>query len=109
MIVALLFSTTQVVLADRGIGKRNKNKAILNISIPTTLRSSIALNIKSGLLYKGSLLSSNENTGNSSFMNSSIVTYQKGNTVYILPYKHRVAMPEMRQGYSGLKFTIQPH
>jgi hypothetical protein len=99
----VLFSTSLSALADRGIGKKGKSRAFsLNIATPSTLRSSISLNLKSGLAYKGSTLGSN--TGSST---RSIISYQKGNNVYVLPYKQKVAIPEVRQGYAGLKLIIR--
>ena len=106
--IALLFSIVHVAFADRGVGKKSKNKIILNITTPFALKNSIAFNIKSGLTYRGSLLTSRETISNY-FMNSSILTYQKGNTIYIIPYKHKIAMPEIRQGYTGMKLIIQSH
>jgi hypothetical protein len=105
--IALLFSMTSVAFADKGAGKKNKNKFLLNINTNNnSLRNSIALNLKSGLKYKGSLLTSQQNSGNS-LISSSVVTYQKGNTVYILPYKNKIIMPDYKQGYTGMKLIIK--
>jgi hypothetical protein len=99
----VLFSTSLSAWADRGIGKKSKARAFtLNITTPSTLRSSISLNLKSGLVYKGSSLGSA--TGTST---RSIISYQKGNNVYVLPYKQKIAVPEVRQGYAGLKLIIR--
>jgi hypothetical protein len=106
--IVMLFSIAQAVFADRGVGKKNKNKTILNIYTPSTLRNSIAFNLKSGLSYKGSLLTNTQTSGNS-IMSNSLITYQKGNVTYIIPYKHKVAIPETKQGYTGIKFIIRPH
>ena len=105
--IAVLFCIGNAAIADRGAGRKNKTKIVLNISTPSTLRNSISFNLKSGLIYKGSLLTSQQTLGNY-MMNSSIVTYQKGNTIYIIPYKQRIIMPEMRQGYAGFKLILQP-
>jgi hypothetical protein len=105
--IALLFGIAQVAMADRGVGKK-KNKTILNIYTPSTLRNSIAFNLKSGLSYKGSLLSSTETIGNS-IMANSLITYQKGNVTYVIPYKHKIIMPEITQGYTGMKLIIHSH
>jgi hypothetical protein len=100
----VLFSTSLSAWADRGIGKKSKARSFtLNIATPTTLRSSISLNLKSGLVYKGSTLGSA--TGGSSAR--SIISYQKGNNVYVLPYKQKIAVPEVKQGYAGLKLIIR--
>ena len=106
--IALLFSVAQVAMADRGVGKKSKNKTILNIYTPSTLRNSIAFNLKSGLSYKGSLLSNNNTVGNS-IMSNSLVTYQKGNITYVVPYKHKIVVPEIKQGYTGMKIIIRSH
>jgi hypothetical protein len=105
--LVVLFCVVNVAIADRGVGKKAKAKVVLNIATPSTLRNSISFNLKSGLTYKGSLLTSQQTLG-SYIMNSSIVTYQKGNTIYIIPYKHRIAMPDIHQGYAGVKFIFQP-
>jgi hypothetical protein len=109
LLVAVLLGATQSALADRGIGKKSSSKVTLNISTPTTLRNSVSLNLKSGLRYTGSL-SSNLKTTGSSMMSSTLVTYQKGNTVYIIPYKQKVVVPEVKPGYTGMKLIIRrPH
>lgn len=105
-IVLVLTCATLVSLADRGAGKKSKAKTNLNIATTSTLKSSISLNLKSGLSYKGSLVSSTQ-SGNSLVLKN-VVTYQKGNTTYILPYKSKVTpMPDMRQGYGGVKLIIR--
>ena len=104
--ITILFSIVAVAWADRGVGRKSKTKTILNITAPSTLRNSIALNIKSGLSYKGSLLSTRQTLG-SSIMNTSIVTYQKGNTTYIVPFKNKITVAEMGQGYTGMKIIIR--
>jgi len=95
-------------LADGGIGRKGKSRTMLNITAPSTLRNSISLNLRSGLRYTGSLLTKQQFAGNSIF-NSTLVTYQKGNTVYIVPYKHVITMPEVKPGYTGMKVIIRPH
>lgn len=105
--IALLFGIAQVAMADRGVGKK-KNKTILNIYTPTTLRSSIGFNLKTGLSYTGSLLSSTQTVGNS-IMTNSLITYQKGNVTYVVPYKHKIVLPEIAQGYTGMKLIIRNH
>ena len=105
--MTVLFCAVNVAMADRGIGKKAKTKPSFNIAMSTNLRSSIALNIKNGLTYKGSLLS-NQTATTGGLLNSTLITYQKGNTVYILPYKHKITMPEIKPGYTGIKMIIRP-
>lgn len=104
--LSLLSGIVSVAFADRGSGKKNKNRVLLNIASITSLKNGNSFNLKSGLSYKGSLLATHQTMGNS-IMNNSIVTYQKGNTTYIIPYKHKIVMPEMRQGYTGVKVIIR--
>jgi hypothetical protein len=105
----VLLSIPPSALADRGASKKSKAKTgiSLNIKTPVSLRNSISFNLKSGLVYKGSTLLSNTKSNFGLRMNTGTVTYQKGNTVYILPYKHKIAVPELRQGYAGMKLIIR--
>lgn len=107
-IAAMLFSIGIVSFADRGIGKKSKAKTLLNINSTSrsSLRNSIVLNVKDGLMFKGSFFN-NRLLSSSSMMNASLMTYQKGNTTYIIPYKQKIAVSEMRQGYTGIKFIIR--
>lgn len=100
----LLCSLAYVAIADRG-GFGRRNKIHFNIITLNTLKSSIGFNLKSGLAYKGNAVLSYQQIGNSIFANS-IVSYQKGNTIYILPYKQKV----MVQSYtpsSGYKLILR--
>lgn len=109
LVAALLFGTAFSSLADRGVGKKSKSKLEFNIATPTTLKNSVFLNLRSGLRYTGSLLIKQQNlSGNASFSNT-LMTYQKGNTVYIIPYKQVVAVSEIGTGYTGMKLIIRAH
>lgn len=104
LIVVALFGLSIAVFADRGrIGKKQKSKVVLNITVPTNLRSAIPLNLKYGLTYKGSLM-----TTSSIFNTAPIMTYQKGNTTYIVPFKNKIVTSEVRQGYTGIKLILKP-
>jgi len=102
----ILFSVVVEALADKGFGRKDKNKATLNITAPSGIRNSIAFNLKSGLSYKGSLLNTRKNLGGA-IINTSIVTYQKGNSTYIIPYKSKLTITEVKQGYTGMKIIIR--
>jgi hypothetical protein len=105
VLLTMLFSVVSIAFADRGGKKKAKSKVSLNIITPGSLRSSIAFNFGSGLSYKGSFLTSQQTIG-SSIMNNSIVTFEKGNTIYIIPYKQNIIMPDIRPGYSGIKIQF---
>jgi hypothetical protein len=109
LVAFVLCCTLQNAIADRGIGKKSKSKITLNISTPTLLKNSVSLNTRFGLRYTGSVMLSQQTSG-STMMSNSLVTYQKGNTVYIIPYKQKVLMPEIKPGYTGMKLVIsRPH
>ena len=108
LVIITLSGVAFSALADKGIGKKNKTKVSLNINTSNSLRNSISLNLKSGLKYTGSLLVNQQSEGNS-ILSNTLLTYQKGNTVYIIPHKQIIAVPEMRQGYTGMKLIIKPH
>jgi len=108
LVVVMLAGITFSALADRGVGKKTKAKVGLNITTTNSLKNSISVNLKSGLRYTGSLLVNQQSAGNAISSNT-LLTYQKGNTVYIIPHKQVIAVPEMRQGYTGMKIIIRTH
>jgi len=102
--VLLACLVTFVAIADRG-GFGRRNKIHLNITTFNTLKNSIGFNLKSNLKYRGNTILNQQKVGNSIFTNS-IVSYQKGNTIYILPYKQKVLI----QSYSpsaGYKLILR--
>ena len=108
LVVLMLSGIGFSALADKGIGKKNKTKITLNINSGNSIRKSISLNLKSGLKYTGSLMASQQASG-TSYLTNNLLTYQKGNTVYIIPQKQVYTVPEMKQGYTGLKLIIKTH
>lgn len=104
-LIALLFCcATYMATADRG-GFGRRNKIHFNIVTFNTLRNSIPFNLHSGLNYNGSQVLNHQEAGNSIF-NTSVVSYKKGNTIYILPYKQKI----LTQSYTpaaGYKLIIR--
>ncbi len=94
-----------IALADRG-GFIKKNKTKLNITPAGNLKSSIAFNLKSGITYKGSFFLNRQLIGNN-MVTDAYVSYKKGNTIYILPYKQRTVIPQYTQ-QDGYKLIIRP-
>lgn len=90
--------------ADRGVTKK-KNKVLLDIKSPNNFKSSLNFNIKNGLKYTGSIITNSVTTAPTSF--NYLVTFQKGNSVYILPYKQKILIADVRQGYTGTKLIIR--
>jgi len=106
-IIAVIVLATGVCLfafADRG-GFVKKNRTLLNIETNGNLKNSIPFNLKSGLTYRGSFFTNQQIIGNS-MVSEAYVSYKKGNTVYILPYKQKILIPEYSQK-NGYKLIIR--
>jgi hypothetical protein len=109
-ILLLTFILTGQLLtsfADRGIGKK-KAKVMLNIKMPASFQSSLNFNLRNGLKYTGSLANNNTTKAIFPYSSNMLITYQKGNSIYILPYKQKVLVADViRQGYAGTKLIIK--
>lgn len=102
--VLLVSGVCLFAFADRG-GFVKKNKTQLNITMNGNLKNSIQFNLKSGLNYRGSFLTNKQQIG-SSIVSDAYISYKKGNTVYILPYKQKILIPEYSQK-DGYKLIIR--
>lgn len=102
--VLLACSVWLIASADRG-GFVKRNKTHINIAVRGTLKNSIAFNLKSGVYYKGSFLLNTQQIGNA-FVSDAFISYKKGNTIYILPYKQKILIPEYTQK-DGYKLIIR--
>lgn len=107
VLLAILNGIVLTTMADRGIGKTKKKLHLSSASGTTSIAKSLALNFKSGLKYRGTLLNTVENKKNLILYNT-LVTYQKGNTIYVIPYRQKLLVPEMKQGYTGMKLILKP-
>src|SRR5688572_4702256 len=75
-----------VVLAWASSGGGNKKKTSLKSGF-TPIRTSQGLTLKAGPHYMGSRTFSTQK--NNAVLYNTLVTYQKGNAIYILPYKYK--------------------
>jgi hypothetical protein len=103
-VLLLVCGVCVFAFADRG-GFVKRNKTQLNIKTNGNLKNSIPFNLKSGLTYRGSFLTDQEQIGNS-LVSDAYISYKKGNTVYILPYKQKILIPEYSQK-DGYKLIIR--
>lgn len=110
-IAKILFVTTLVFggsiwasYADRGLGKKKSQVKLNILTTNNNLKSSLVFNLNPGLQYTGTLVTPPKTSGSS----TQLVTYQKGNSVYIMPYKQKAISTEVRQGYTGFKMVIKP-
>lgn len=112
--MAKLYKITTVILlvcggcffafADRG-GYIRKDKPHLNITTNGDLKNSIQFNLRSGLTYRSSFLLNTQKV-EGGMVNDVYITYKKGNTTYILPYKQKVLVPQYSQK-EGYKLIIR--
>ena len=78
-----------VALAAASSGGGDKKKGLLRSPEFTPIRTTHGFTLKAGPAYTGSHIFSSERTSNYVTFNS-VVTYQQGNKVFILPHKSRV-------------------
>lgn len=105
-ILVVFNCATALASADRGGFGRKRSKIHLNIMTFNTLKRSINFNLKSGLSYKGSFILDQQQIGSSVF-NSTLLSYKKGNTIYLMPYKQKVLIPDYSPS-TGYKLIIRP-
>jgi hypothetical protein len=101
-----LLGVVGLALASSGGGKA-KSKSSVETGFATN-KSYSGFTLKAGPRYTGSQLFSTQKSGNVVLFNS-VVTYQKGNTVYILPYKYKMSTkPGLRSNLNvvDLKFNL---
>jgi hypothetical protein len=106
--ISLLFFVMNGVMltswADKGVGKK---KSSITLNLASKPGKNLSFNLKTGLKYKGTLLSSTE-TVKSGVQLNNVVTYQKGNNIYIVPFKQSLVVPENKPGYAGMKVILKP-
>ena len=103
-VILLVCGICLFAFADRG-GFVKKNRTHLNINTNGNLKNSIAFNLKSGLTYRGSSILDRQQIGNN-IINDALISYKKGNTIYILPYKQKILIPQYTQ-QDGYKLIIR--
>ena len=93
--------------ADRGL--RNKSKRNINFEIGSNIsfKNSINCDLTSGMKYK-SILLPDASVSNRTISGFTLKAYQKGNTFYILKGSQKLIVPELTQGYSGMKLIFKP-
>jgi hypothetical protein len=100
-ISAALVIVVALAFASKG-GGGEKKTSTLNKGF-TPIRSLSAFTLKSTSMYSGSYSFYHEKESNKLSI-SSFVTYQKGNTIYILPYKYKVNTASFSNPKTNLQF-----
>jgi ABC-type branched-subunit amino acid transport system substrate-binding protein len=111
LLTMLLTGQMFASFADRGVGKKKANKLVLNIKTTASFNASLNFNLRNGLKYSGSFLSpivvSKKTYTPNQFSFNAFVTYKKANSVYIVPYKQKIFVADVRQGFAGTKLIIK--
>ena len=111
----MLLAIVGLTFASKGGGGGDKKKST---SFPfkssfTPIRTTTGFTLKAGPAYTGSYLLGQERTPHYVSLNT-ITTYQKGNTIFILPYKCKVTTSPYlnlpgKTNLQVLDFRIQMH
>ena len=104
MVILMVCGVCLIASADRG-GFIRKDKTRLNITTTGNLKNSIVFNLKSQLSYRGSFFMNQKQIGNT-LVSDALISYKKGNTIYLLPYKQKILIPQYTQG-EGYKLIIR--
>jgi hypothetical protein len=83
-----LVGVVALALASSGGGNKKKSAKLFDPEF-TPIKTTSGFSIRAGASYSGSLITSTQKNKSSVNINS-LVTFQKGNTIYILPNKHRI-------------------
>jgi hypothetical protein len=83
----LFFAVTALAFASKGGGEKKKHREFENSFTPINAASSFTL--KKSPLYSGSTVIIRPQADNRISMNA-MITYQRGNTTFILPYQYKV-------------------
>lgn len=90
-------------------GGGDKNKSRLNFNKDfTTIRTTGGFTLKAGPLYGGSQLLNIQRQKDVVLLNS-VITYQKGNTTFILPYKYKMSKQTTKSNLNVLDVKINLH
>lgn len=84
-----MVGTVVLALASSG-GGGSKKKSLASAKLGfIPLKSSFGLTLKAGPNYTGSYVYSSQR--NNVLTYNTLITYQKGNTIFILPYKYKLS------------------
>jgi hypothetical protein len=85
--VSLLLAVTAIAFASKGGGEKKKRRDLENSFTP--INASASFSLKKAPLYSGSMVTFRPQADNHVSLNA-MVTYQRGNTTFILPYQYKV-------------------
>ena len=96
-----------LALASSGGGDKKKAEALRKPDF-TPIRTTNGFTLKAGPMYRGSQLLNMQKQKDVVLLKS-VVTYQKGNTTFILPYQYKMAKPAMKSNLNAVDVKINLH
>ncbi|MCF1714675.1 hypothetical protein L0U88_08565 [Flavihumibacter sp. RY-1] len=91
LVAAVFLSVTGLAVASMG-GEKKAKKASKATEDFVPIRTTAGFTLKAGPSYKGSLGFNSSKVTNGTLSINTLVTYQKGNTTYIMPYNSRISV-----------------
>jgi hypothetical protein len=111
IISCAMIGAVALAVASSGGGDKKKASSLRNSDF-TPIRTTNGFTLKAGPSYTGSHLFSSARNRNTLTLNS-VVTYQQGNKVFILPHKSRVVInsgnTDSRTNLNALDVKIRLH
>ncbi len=96
VISTLLLAVVGLAFASKGGGDKGKKAASLKTDF-TPIRTTGNFTLKSTPAYSGSFFLGQEKTRTTISFNT-LVTYEQGNSIFIMPYKYKVNVPGVTEG-----------
>ena len=98
VISGLLLAVVGLAFASKGGGGDKKNTKTVPLKTEfTPIRTTGNFTLKASPAYSGSFFLGQEKTKTTISFNS-LVTYEKGNSIFIMPYKYKVNIPGLSDG-----------
>lgn len=91
--VLLLFAQVEL-FAAKGDAKEKKGVVLKFSGFDLKTPTNTFFTLKPGVVYKGSFTNVEKAPQQTTLQ--SIITFQRGNTTFILPYKHKVILPKFK-------------
>ena len=106
LVSTLLIAVVGLTFASKGGGgeKKKDNSIPLKTNF-TPIRTTNGFTLKTGPTYTGSYLLGQEKTDNYISFHT-LITYQKGNSIYIMPYKYKMNTSSVYLNNSGSNLQL---
>jgi hypothetical protein len=98
IVTAVLITASVASFATLGEGGKKSTRSTERslLSNKSYTYSSRGFSLRSGYNYRGSNILINPSAGKYFTLNTTVVTYQKGNTTYILPLKRKIILDKIK-------------